>query len=176
MAPAVSDGDDFPGDPPTMIAIPRPAPPALGDLLHTLLHDEKTRPLRFVVSGAPTASVQLGILALLVRFGWPVLAANGLAIAVAAQMSFALSVWFTWRGRNVGRRLARTWLMFHASICVTVMLNLGISTAGALILPLPVAAVAGVAAAAVGNFASGDRLIFRQKRGIAPAVVEPAAA
>jgi putative flippase GtrA len=122
---------------------------SLPELLHDFLHAEGARPLRFVVSGAPTAGTQLGLLALLVHSGWPALAANGLAVAITAQLSFVLSHWFTWRGRNVSRSL----------VCA----------AGTLVVPLPLASLAGIAAAAIGNFASGDRLIFRHQPG-GPAV------
>jgi putative flippase GtrA len=158
-----------------MIALRRPRALSLNDLLHTFLHAEKARPLRFIVSGAPTASTQLGLLALLTHAGWPVLAANGLAVAVTAQLSFVLSMWFTWRGRNVSRCLARTWVMFHASISGTVALNLGVCAVGALVLPLPIASMGGCAAAAIGNFASGDRLIFRHREAATP-LAERAAA
>jgi len=148
-----------------MIATRRAGPPTPSDLLHHFLHAETARPLRFVVSGGPTASLQLGLLALLVHRGWPDLAANALAIAVTAQLSFALSIWFTWRGRQVGRTLATTWLMFHASISGTIALNLAVCALGSLFVPLPIASTAGIAAAAVANFASGDRLIFRHRAG-----------
>jgi putative flippase GtrA len=142
---------------------------SLPELLHDFLHAEGARPLRFVVSGAPTAGTQLGLLALLVHSGWPALAANGLAVAITAQLSFVLSHWFTWRGRNVSRSLVGTWMMFHASISGTVALNLLVCAAGTLVVPLPLASLAGIAAAAIGNFASGDRLIFRHQPG-GPAV------
>jgi putative flippase GtrA len=149
---------------------------SLRDLLHDFLHAEGARPLRFVASGAPTAGTQLGLLALLVHSGWPALAANGLAVAITAQLSFVLSHWFTWRGRNVSRSLARTWLMFHASISGTMVINLLICATGALFLPLPIASVGGIAAAAIGNFASGDRLIFRHRPSAASPLIEQAAA
>lgn len=147
-----------------MIAAQRASAPSLPGLLHYFLHDERARPLRFVVSGGPTACLQLALLALLVHSGWAALAANSLAIAITAQLSFALSVWFTWRGRHIGRGLGATWLMFHASISGTIALNLGVCAVGSLFVPLPIASVAGIAAAAIGNFASGDRLIFRHRQ------------
>jgi putative flippase GtrA len=159
-----------------MISSWRSGAPSPRGLLHLFLHAEKARPLRFIVSGAPTASLQLGLLALLVHSGWPVLAANGLAIAVTAQFSFVLSMWFTWRGRRVPRSLLHTWLMFHASISGTVALNLGVCAIAALVLPLPIASMGGCAAAAIGNFASGDRLIFRYRSGGAAPAVERTAA
>jgi hypothetical protein len=54
------------------------------------------------------------------------------------------------------------------------LLNLGICAIGALFLPLPIASMGGCAAAAIGNFASGDRLIFRH-RDSAPLVEQAAA-
>ena len=157
-----------------MIATRRPIGLSPAHLLHIFLHAEKARPLRFIVSGGPTAACQLGLLALLVHHGWPVIAANGLAVAITAQLSFALSIWFTWRGRQVSRCLTRTWLLFHASISGTVALNLGVCTFGALLVPLPIASMGGCAAAAIGTFASGDRLIFRHRD--SPPLAEQAAA
>jgi putative flippase GtrA len=159
-----------------MITLPYVRGRSPGDLIHDFLHAEGARPLRFVVSGAPTAATQLGLLALFVHRGWPVLAANAVAIAITAQVSFVLSHWFTWRGRNVSRSLAGTWLMFHISISGTVTLNLLVCAAGALVLPLPIASLGGVAAAAIGNFASGDRLIFRHRSGAGAPLTKQAAA
>jgi len=127
----------------------------------TFLLSDAARPLRFVFTGGSSAIVQLVLLALLTRHGWDELLANVVAFAVAAQVNFALSYAFTWRGRAGRHALWRRWLMFHGSIAGTGLLNILIFAAARHVLPALVASALGIGVASIGNFVVGDRLRFR---------------
>ena len=123
-----------------------------------------TRPLRFAATGLAAGFVQLGLLALLTGLGWPGLAADIVAFALAAQVNFALSARFTWRDRPDARPLWRRWLAFHGAIVGMALVNLAVFALARTALPAVVASAAGIAAAAIGNFVLGDRVVFRAQR------------
>ncbi len=132
-----------------------------GGRARRLVGGDVARPLRFVLTGGVAGVTQLALLALLTRHGWPELAANGVAFLLAAQVNFALSVTFTWRGRCDGRSLGRRWLAFHGAIAGMAVVNMLIFAASRTIAPTLVASLLGIGVAAVGNFVIGDRLVFR---------------
>lgn len=119
------------------------------------------RPLRFALTGGLCGLLQLGLLALLVGRGWPAAAANVVAFALAAQLNFGLSSVFTWRDRPMDRPWWRRWLAFHAAIATMAVVNQGAFLAARTVLPPLVAAAAGIAVAALGNYLVGDRVVFR---------------
>lgn len=139
---------------------------------HRVVHPhDSARLLRFASTGALSAVVQLGLLAVLTRpgDGWNEVVANVvanvIAFVVAAQVTFVLSTWYTWRDRYTERwtprRLLRHWLAFHCSISGTALLNQGIFLVARLWLPTIIAAALGSSLTAIVNFMIGDRLIFR---------------
>ena len=71
------------------------------------------RPLRFALTGGLAGLLQLGLLALLTRRGWPATPANAVAFLLAAQVNFAVSSLFTWRDRWRTAPLWRRWLAVH---------------------------------------------------------------
>jgi putative flippase GtrA len=146
----------------------RPQAPAAeqpgGDPLAGRLFAEAARPLRFALTGGLSGLFQLAVLALLTGRGWPEFPANLLAFLLAAQVNFALSSLFTWRDRRTAAPLWRRWLMFHASIAAMAVANQLVFLAAHTVLPTLPAAASGIAAAAVGNFLLGDRLVFRANR------------
>jgi len=130
-------------------------------LLGLLLWADGARPLRFALTGGTSGLIQIGLLAVLVAHGWPSLRANLAAFLMAAQVNFALSTLFTWSDRRVAQALARRWLLFHCSIAGMAALNMLVFAACRTWLPDLAAAACGIVAAAAGNYALGDRLVFR---------------
>jgi len=132
-----------------------------GGRARSLVGGDAARPLRFALTGGVAGITQLALLALLMRYGWPGLAANGGAFLLAAQVNFALSVTFTWRDRCDGRPLGRRWLAFHGAIAGMAVINMLVFAASRAVAPSLVASLLGIGVAAVGNFVIGDRLLFR---------------
>ena len=130
-----------------------------------VLSGDGARPLRFALTGGIAGLVQLTLLALLTRHGWPTLPANCLAFLLAAQLNFALSSAFTWRDRVAGRSVGRLWLGFHASIAGMAVVNMLVFAAARAVVPTLAASLLGIGVAAVGNFVVGDRLVFRGQPG-----------
>ncbi len=135
-----------------------------GGRARTVVFGDAARPLRFALTGGAAGVVQLILLALLTRHGWPGLAANGVAFLFAAQVNFALSVTFTWRDRFAGRGLWRHWLAFHGAIASTAVVNMLVFAAARNVLPALAASALGIGVAAVGNFIVSDRLVFRRRQ------------
>ena len=137
------------------------------------------RILRFMLTGGAAGLVQLGLLQAGTELGWDPMLANALAFGLAAQINFALSQWFTWRDRHVKWAiwcpLAGRWLRFHASICGTALLNLVVFALCGALLPTLLAALLGIAAAAMANFVLGDRFVFRPStaRAVPPRTSRP---
>lgn len=125
------------------------------------LCDVAARPLRFALTGCIAGGVQLALLALLTRGGWPELPANSVAFLLAAQVNFALSKTFTWRDRRDTRALGRRWLAFHGSIAGMAGINMAVFMLARAIAPTLLASATGIGVAALGNFFIGDRLVFR---------------
>jgi putative flippase GtrA len=122
----------------------------------------RARIIRFALTGATAGLLQLGLLNLLERYGWPVLVANGVAFLLATQANFWLSQVFTWRDRRANARgLPERWLRFHAAVAGSALLNMATFAVVSTSLSSLTAATLGIAASAAVNFASGDRLVFR---------------
>jgi putative flippase GtrA len=117
--------------------------------------------LRFALTGGLSGLFQLALLALLTGRGWPELPANLFAFLLAAQVNFVLSLLFTWRDRRTAAPVWRRWLTFHASIAAMAVVNQLVFVVARTLLPTLMAATAGIAVAAVGNFLLGDLLVFR---------------
>lgn len=117
---------------------------------------------RFCATGVASAAVQLAVLALLVDAGlhsWP---GNAAAIAIAAQVNFTLSQWFTWRDRRASGNLGGRWLRFMCAISSTVAVNFGVFAAASLALSPLSAAACGIGVAAVANFVLADHFVFER--------------
>jgi len=127
----------------------------------TMILSDRARPLRFAVVGGTAGVIQLTLLALLERHGWPALPANAVAFLCAAQVNFLLSATFTWGDRAHGVALRRRWAAFHGSIAGMAVLNMLVFAVARTVWPSLVASGAGIVAAALGNFLLGDRLVFR---------------
>jgi len=133
-----------------------------GARVSAMVFGDAARPLRFALTGGAAAVVQLILLALLTRHGWPELAANGVAFLFAAQLNFALSVTFTWRDRLAAHGLRRRWLAFHGAIAGMAVVNMLVFAAARTAVPVLAASALGIGVAAIGNFVVGDRLVFRR--------------
>ena len=129
-----------------------------------MLFAGSARPLRFAVTGGLAALVQLILLALLTRAGWPGLGGNVVAFILAAQVNFALSTTYTWRDRAQDGPLWRLWALFHISIAGMAMVNMTVFAVVEHVMPALVASMLGIGVAAIGNFIVGDRLVFRARR------------
>ena len=130
------------------------------------------RPLRFAVTGGLAGLTQLALLKLFTDQGLHAVAANAAAFLLAAQLNFALSSVFTWPDRGMGQAIWRRWLTFHGSIAGMAVVNLAVFAVARTVMPDLAASVAGICAAATGNFVIGDRLVFRARRN-AHAYAEP---
>jgi putative flippase GtrA len=118
------------------------------------------RLLRFAMSGAAAALVQLGMLAGLTGRGAPPVPADLAAFLAAAQVNFALSQSFTWGDRRLGGSLVARWAAFHLAIAGTALVNIGVFALAHHWAPAVIAAALGIAVAAAINFAVGDRVVF----------------
>jgi putative flippase GtrA len=147
---------------PTVVPWPCPAGLRAGaPALCGWLLSAGARPLRFALTGGGAGLVQLGLLALLTGRGWPVASANAVAFLLAAQVNFVLSTTLTWRDRGTTAPLWRRWLMYHGSIVAMAAVNGLVFLAARTALPPVPASATGIAAAGLGNFLLGDRLVFR---------------
>jgi putative flippase GtrA len=125
---------------------------------------------RFVVVGAVGLGVQLVVLDLLVRVGWPVGVSAATAVEAAVLHNFCWHQCWTWREEPATtdpagwvNRLVR----FHAangavSLACTSSLTWALAVAAGL--PLVVANVVGVGVASVVNFVAADRWVFAPRR------------
>lgn len=139
----------------------------------THLFADHARPLRFVLVGGVCGALQLGLLALFLRWDLAPVAANVAAFLVSAQLNFALSARFTWHDRAATKRpafgLLHRWLAFHGSIAGTAVLNQIVFILGHAVVADLVAAGVGIGVAAIVNFVVQDQLVFRGRRGRADA-------
>jgi putative flippase GtrA len=134
-------------------------PPARGA---ALLFSGRARIVRFALTGGLAALLQLGLLALFERVGWPAMLANGVAFVLATQANFVLSSAFTWSDRPLDEAgLSGRWLRYHAAVAGSAVLNMAVFAAADRVLPTLVASALGIAAATACNYASGDLLVFR---------------
>ena len=132
------------------------------------------RPLRFIGIGSTAAAIQLATLAVFIDRGWHDIPANIVAFLFAAQVNFALSYNLTWHDRRAPGGRLRSWLLFHGSIAVMALVNLLVFLLARTVTPAIVASALGIAAGALGNYITGDRLVFHRKRPV-PTTVESVA-
>lgn len=128
----------------------------------------RRRPVRFLLAGGLCAVAQLGMLLVLTARGAAPLLANATAFTIAAHLNFVVSATFTWGDRRGGSLLAR-WVAYLVAISGTALLNLAVFEVARAVLPVAVAAAAGIAVAAALNFVIGDRAIFRSDPHVAGA-------
>ena len=137
---------------------------SLATRLQWLAVSPAARPLRFVGTGGVAGATQLTLFAVMSHLGWAVFLANGLAFLLAAQINFALSWFFTWRDRLTNAPIVRYWATFHGSIALMALLNFAVFAVGRNYVPLLVASALGILAGALGNYASGNLIVFRPWR------------
>jgi putative flippase GtrA len=133
-----------------------------------------SRFIRFNVVGALGLVLQLGVLAVLQRAGWALVAATLVAVEMAVLHNFLWHDRWTWCDRRRGspvERLAR----FHATNGLTSLVGNAMLTwcFSAMGLPVVVANLAAVASCAVVNFASGDRFVFRLEEDVSTREAPP---
>lgn len=124
-----------------------------------------SRFLKFNGVGAIGFALQLGLLALLLRFGLHYLAATAIAVELTILHNFWWHERWTWRDRPAGARIRaqRLW-RFHAAnglVSLTGNLFLMHLFVGLLGLPPVPANLAAVVACALVNFTASDRFVFR---------------
>jgi putative flippase GtrA len=116
--------------------------------------------LRFALTGAAAAAVQLAILAALTARGVPGLAADVAALLVAAQANFALSQSFTWGDRHLKGPVVARRAAYPVAIAGSALVNLGEFALVHHWTPALAAGGFGIAVAAAMNYAIGDRVVF----------------
>lgn len=120
---------------------------------------------RFALVGGACGLAQLALLHWFVTLGAEEHLANLAGFALSVQLNFFLSQFFTWRDRwsptlgpaTMLRRLA----LFNGSATTTGLLNMAVFAVVNVFMQYVPAAAAGIAVAAVTNFALNDRFVFR---------------
>jgi putative flippase GtrA len=124
----------------------------------------RARWARFNLVGVMGFLVQTAILTILVRWaGLPAAIAVALAVFAAVSHNFFWHERVTWPNLPREGRLRR-WLSFHLSTgVISVLCNVGVTTAIVATTGLPVAVsnVVAVAVLSLANFWISDRLVFR---------------
>ena len=125
----------------------------------------RTRWARFNLVGLMGFLVQMAILATLVRWvGVPTGVAVTLAVLAAVSHNFFWHERFTWPNLPREGRVRR-WVSFHLSTgVISVLSNVGVTTAlvAATGLPVVAANVVAVSMLSLTNFWISDRLVFRE--------------
>jgi putative flippase GtrA len=134
----------------------------------------KWRVARFGTVAGFCASLHLGILVLLVRFGTDSAVANGLGFGLSGQVNFVLSALFTWGDRSLpsertgagrtaaSRAWAARWAKFNTVAVGGLIVNeLVFTTAMRLGTPLVPASLAGIVTGGIATFLVNDSLTFR---------------
>ena len=135
-----------------------------------MLFSRAARPLRFICTGGLAGVIQLGLLDLMIKYGWETALANIVAFLLAAQVNFVLSFFFTWRDRQpVADTVTRyvfwsRWLRFHSSILLTALLNQGVFLLTRAFIPALLASALGICVASLVNFFTMNTLVFRKKQ------------
>ena len=122
------------------------------------------RPVRFAIVGAITFGLQILLLALLTNLGLGSLVAYVVALALAVQFNFTVSLLLVWHDRHLShgpRRLVHRWATFHAAIAFSLVVNVVAFALAEPFMPDIAAAIVGLAASTVIKFLSLDRLVFR---------------
>ena len=115
---------------------------------------------RFAATGMAAAIAQLAMLTVFLHVGAQPTFSNALAIALSAQLNFALSRSFTWHDRPRDRRLLLDWARFMATVSASAVLNLTVFEAARRVMEALPAAAFGIVAGAALNFLVADKLIF----------------
>jgi putative flippase GtrA len=125
------------------------------------------RPVRFLVVGAVTAAIAVGILEGLKALGLGAVLAYAISLLVSLQVQFVANQAFVWGDRaSDGRRdLFDRWVGFHAYTALSLVANLVIFAGVRLVVPDLVAVGIGTLAATAFKFGTLDRLTFRDRAG-----------
>ena len=120
-----------------------------------------THLVRFNIVGALGLVLQLAVLTLLERAGWPVMLATLAAVEAAVLHNFAWHERWTWAERRAGTR-ARRLTRFHATNgAISLVGNAAITAAlHAAGVPVTAANVLAVAACAGANFVAAQVLVW----------------
>jgi putative flippase GtrA len=122
------------------------------------------RPLRFLVVGAVTFALNIGLLLVLTSAGLDSVVAYALALAVSVQFNFVVNQLLVWHDRPLAmtpHRVAARWVTFHACIAVSLAINMVAFAITQLFLPDILAALVAVGASTAIKFVSLDRFAFR---------------
>lgn len=117
---------------------------------------------RYLLVGGTTALIQLMLLALLVRNGWPHDLSAALAIVLTTELSFILSSTITWHDRLSTQHWSKRWLLFHVSTGAMAALNILVFFVAQLEFPLLISWAAGISLAGTGNFLLAQYFVFRR--------------
>ncbi len=115
--------------------------------------------LQYLVTGGTAAVVDIQGFALLCSAGVPVPAAAACSFAVATIVNFVLTSRWIFHATPTRRR----YLAFLAGACIALILNVALTTVGAIYLGLPsvIAKAAAIAATFLLNFWINLRVVFR---------------
>jgi putative flippase GtrA len=123
-----------------------------------------TRFLRFNVVGAVGFALQLTVLAMLERAGWPVVLATLVAVEAAVLHNFAWHERWTWAEQPTGTRVGRLSRFHVTNGVISLVGNATItSSLAATGVPAVIANVAAVIACAGANFAAAHLFVFCAK-------------
>jgi putative flippase GtrA len=123
-----------------------------------------TRFVRFNIVGILGFGVQLGVLLLLERAGWPVFFAALVAVEAAVLHNFMWHERWTWADVRAGSRAGRL-ARFHAvngliSLGGNAIITVALADAG---VAIPIANICAVVACAAANFMAAHLLVFCAK-------------
>ena len=132
------------------------------------------RIIRFGFVGATCAVVQLVCLFGFIRLGVEKQVANITAIIIATEANILLSRQITWLDRRVpGIPIHEDWhavIAHHVLLGCTLVINEAVFALAGNRLPYLLAAVCGIAAAAVANYSGSNYMIFRSHSAVLPHV------
>jgi len=130
------------------------------------------RVVRFSFVGATCAVVQLACLFGFVKLGMEKQVANITAIIISTEVNIFLSRQITWLDRRVpGIPIHEDWhavIAHHVLLACTLVINEAVFALASHRLPYLIAAVCGIAAAAVTNYAGSNYMIFRAQTAAQP--------
>jgi putative flippase GtrA len=123
-----------------------------------------TRFVRFNVVGALGFGLQLTVLAMLERAGWPVLLATLVAVEAAVLHNFGWHERWTWADQRAGTRVGRLSRFHVTNGVISLVGNATVTTTlAAAGMPAIIANVAAVVACAGANFAAAHLFVFCAK-------------
>jgi len=123
------------------------------------------RPIRFLVVGAVTAAIAIGMLEALKALGMGAVLAYAISLVVSLQVQFVANQAFVWGDRPSERRRDwfDRWVGFHTYTALSLVANLVIFAGVRLVAPDLVAVGVGTLAATAFKFGTLDRLTFKDK-------------